>query len=114
MIVIGFLCDCYFLFLAFIVLCDCLGLCDTFFDVAIIKNGFLFVCANINLEWKIDTASASTENLLITTKLQRAPSLPRSYSRNRSGIPVANREPPVRGCSVAFYIANFLKISFFN
>lgn len=43
------------------------------------------------------TASTSTENLSAATKLQRAPSLPRSYNRNRSGIPVANREPPPRG-----------------
>ncbi|XP_037035804.1 CLIP-associating protein isoform X3 [Bradysia coprophila] len=42
------------------------------------------------------SASTSTENLLMTGKLQRAPSLPRTYNRNRSGIPVANREPPVR------------------
>lgn len=70
--------------------------------LTIIQNGFPFICANIYLDWNTETASTSTENLLITGKLQRAPSLPRTYSRNRSGIPVANREPPVRGCSVLF------------
>ncbi|GAB0096245.1 CLIP-associating protein [Sergentomyia squamirostris] len=42
-----------------------------------------------------DVTSASTENLS-TTRLQRVPSLPRTYNRNRSGIPVAHREmmPP--------------------
>ncbi|XP_055379513.1 CLIP-associating protein isoform X3 [Condylostylus longicornis] len=41
--------------------------------------------------------SISTENLSSGgTKLNRVPSLPRSYNRNRSGIPVAQRELPVR------------------
>ncbi|XP_055708280.1 CLIP-associating protein isoform X2 [Phlebotomus papatasi] len=40
-----------------------------------------------------EATSTSTENL---SRLQRVPSLPRSYNRNRSGIPVAHREmmPP--------------------
>ncbi|XP_058839049.1 CLIP-associating protein isoform X2 [Topomyia yanbarensis] len=42
--------------------------------------------------------SVSTENLSSastqSTRLQRTPSLPRSYSRNRSGIPIAYRDQP--------------------
>lgn len=42
----------------------------------------------------------------MATRLQRAPSLPRSQTRNRSGIPVASREqqpPPLaRGCHGIF------------
>ncbi|XP_059614672.1 CLIP-associating protein isoform X2 [Phlebotomus argentipes] len=38
-----------------------------------------------------EATSTSTENLA-TARLQRVPSLPRSYNRNRSGIPVAHRE----------------------
>lgn len=47
-------------------------------------------------------ASVSTENLTATSRLQRAPSLPRSYSRTRSGIPVAaavQRPEPVTNCT---------------
>lgn len=40
--------------------------------------------------------STSTENLA-NTRLQRVPSLPRSSNRNKSGIPVAHRDPPPRG-----------------
>lgn len=46
--------------------------------------------------------STSTENLA-NTRLQRVPSLPRSSNRNKSGIPVAHRDPPPRG---HFFIKN--------
>ncbi|XP_055625221.1 CLIP-associating protein isoform X3 [Toxorhynchites rutilus septentrionalis] len=46
----------------------------------------------------VSATSVSTENLTSansgSNRLQRTPSLPRSYSRNRSGIPVAYREQP--------------------
>lgn len=54
----------------------------------------------------VPMTSVSTENLS-STKLQRVPSLPKTYNRNRSGIPVVNRDrdidrdppppPPPRG-----------------
>ncbi|XP_019538654.1 CLIP-associating protein isoform X2 [Aedes albopictus] len=51
-----------------------------------------------------NATSVSTENLSSgqssSTRLQRTPSLPRTYSRNRSGIPVAHRDntaPPRAG-----------------
>lgn len=46
----------------------------------------------------IKIASTSTENLALVSRLSRAPSLPRSYNRNRSGIPVAHKEPTPKGC----------------
>ncbi|XP_055592278.1 CLIP-associating protein isoform X2 [Uranotaenia lowii] len=46
----------------------------------------------------VNATSVSTENLASSngssSRLQRTPSLPRTYSRNRSGIPVAYREQP--------------------
>lgn len=63
----------------------------------------------------------STENLSSAARLNRAPSLPRSY-RNRSGIPVAHREVPVsKGvllkkilvvlCDICGFIVKSLQIS---
>lgn len=75
---------------------------------------FVLTIFDSGMDLTVKTASTSTENLLMTGKLQRAPSLPRTYNRNRSGIPVANREPPVRGCSRCYtlfvWIENFLFI----
>lgn len=65
----------------------------------------------------VNATSASTENLSAANKLQRTPSLPRSYSRNRSGIPVAYRDQPqstIRGCFakmlsfLLFYVLCFM------
>jgi hypothetical protein len=49
----------------------------------------------------VSSPSTSTENLTATSRLNRAPSLPRSY-RNRSGIPIAHREIPAKGLSHCF------------
>lgn len=61
----------------------------------------------INLISLASLTSVSTENLssTTTTKLQRAPSLPRSYNRNRSGIPVVHKDPPPpKGVNYIYYM----------
>lgn len=72
------------------------------------------------------TASVSTENLTMSSRLQRAPSLTQAYSRSRSGIPVAatptaSRDPPPpmhRGCPYLFVVIKpnilFLCVCFFK
>lgn len=54
----------------------------------------MYVFLNTLFRNTVNATSASTENLSAANKLQRTPSLPRSYSRNRSGIPVAYRDQP--------------------